>query len=202
MGSRSNDYVYKNVKLPFILDPRKDGNSIDDGDWYVVQVSFDEAVNSEVTVKAQATNIKSSDEKSIQYVSTSKLSSGTTWNGNASIISYSTDNLKGFGMNYDVSKVHPNSKNDPSVFYQWEVDKRDGKRLKISAPSDVSVATITYGSWGSRKDDIVLNSVTLPYIIDPSQDGFSTQDGAWFVVKVDFNNKPYASVQVRADAIK
>lgn len=201
-SSRSNDLTYKNIKLPFILDPNKDGNSTNDGSWYVVQVAFDEKVNSEVTVKAQATNIKASDEKSIKYISKSKLSPNVTWNGNASIISYSTDNLTGFGINYDISKVHSTSENNPTVFFQWQIDKRDGKRLKISAPSDVSVATITYGSWGSRKNDIVLSNVTLPYIIDPSQDGFGTQDGAWYVVKVDFNNKPYSSVKVRADAVK
>lgn len=188
--NRDNDKVYEKVKLPFILDPQKDGNSTNDGNWYVVQVSFDEAVKSEMTVKAQATNIKASDEKSIQFASNSKLSPGTTWNGNASIISYSTENLKGFGLNYDVSKIHPSSKHNPSVFYQWEIDKRDGKRLKLSAPSDVSIVTITYGSWGTRKDDIVLNNVTLPYIIDPSKGGFIVEDGDWFVIKVDFNNKP------------
>lgn len=193
-GSRAEDRVYENVSLPFVLDPAKDGKSVADGLYYVVSVQYDSDPSEVMDVNVKATNAPGSDVTSSEGAAITV--DGHTWNGNASIISHSSGDKTGYGLNYDVANIHPTSEKAPLVFFQWEVSRSDGQTLEISAEG-MSSATITYGSWGERGNDVT-KTVTLPHTIDPTSDGKSVEDGTWYVVKVAFSEKPAAKTSVMA----
>ena len=101
-----------------------------------------------------------------------------------------------------MSVIHPSSQK-PVVFFQWEIDSSDGKKLQVytdSSSSSVNKATITYGPWHTRSQDKTYSNVSLPFTIDPAQDGFGTANGTWFVLQVAFTNTVSSSVNVRAKA--
>ena len=58
-------------------------------------------------------------------------------------------------------------------------------------------ATITYGAWGSREQDVT-RTVALPYTLDPAADGKSTADGEYYVIKVAFDEAPSQATAVTA----
>ena len=118
------------------------------------------------------------------------------WQGNGSIISKSTGDLTGFGIDKDVSQIHTNSEK-PVVFFQWEIDGADGRRLKISGGTE---ATITYGAWSSRSEDRVFKKVALPFVLDPTVDGKQANDGAYYVVAVQYDSAPQSSIRIDAEA--
>jgi|GEM_PF-1380596 len=193
-GSRANDRVYKDVALPFVLDPAKDGNSVEDGKFYVVSVQYDAEPGAQTDVVATTTDAAASDAASAPAEPVTV--DGHTWNGNASVISYSSGDKTGYGLNYDIANIHPDSAGNPVVFFQWEVSQADGKTLEISAEG-MDKATITYGTWANRDGD-VSRTVSLPYTIDPAADGLNVEDGSWFVIKVAFDKKPAAKTSVWA----
>ncbi|MBL4633465.1 MAG: hypothetical protein JKY56_06325, partial [Kofleriaceae bacterium] len=193
-GSRAEDRVYENVSLPFVLDPAKDGKSVADGQYYVVAVQYADDPTETTDVNVKATSAAGTDATSTAGAAISV--DGHTWNGNASIISHSSGDKTGYGLNYDIANIHPSSEKNPVVFFQWEVSAADGKTLEISAPG-MTGATVTYGSWGERGNDIT-ETVTLPYTIDPAKDGKSVQDGTWYVIKVAFSEKPAQKTAVLA----
>jgi len=195
-SDRASDRVFENVALPFVLDPTKDGNKADDGQYYVVSVQYDEEPGAVTDVSATATKAAGSSVASTAARPFDIAVDGHTWNGNGSVISHSSGTKTGYGLNYDIANIHPTSENNPVVFFQWEVSAADGKTLEISADG-MSEATITYGTWADRNSDKT-QTVSLPHIIDPTADGLTVADGTWYVVKVAFPNKPAAKTPVMA----
>ena len=120
-----------------------------------------------------------------------------SWNGNGSLISYASGTKTGYGLTQDEAVIHPDSEQNPVVFFQWEVDKRDGTNIVFDA-EDQSHATITYGLWNSRENDVTHRNVPLPFFLDPSQDGFTVQDQEYFVFAVRFDQKPEEATIVSA----
>ncbi len=195
-GDRANDRVFKDVTLPFVIDPAKDGKNVTDGQYYVISVQYDESPNATTDVTATATKVAGVAATSTEARPFDVSVDGHTWNGNASVISHSSGSKTGYGLNFDIANIHPTSENNPVVFFQWEVSAADGKSLEISA-KDMSEATITYGTWANRKNDIT-RTVTLPHTIDPVADGITADDGTWYVVKVAFPSKPAVKTPVLA----
>jgi len=193
-GDRTNDRVFKNVTLPFVLDPAKDGKNVADGQYYVISVQYDTEPGTRTDVTATATTAAASSGASL--AGTPITVDGHTWNGNASVISHSSGSKTGYGLNYDIANIHPTSENNPVVFFQWEVSGADGTKLELSAEG-MTTATITYGTWADRANDTT-RTVTLPYTLDPAADGKTVEDGQWYVIKVAFDKKPTAKTAVWA----
>ena len=120
-----------------------------------------------------------------------------SWNGNGSLISYTSGTQTGYGLTQDEAVIHPDSSQNPVVFFQWEVDTQDGKNIVFDAEGQ-SHATVTYGLWNSRENDVTHRNVPLPFILDPSQDGFTVQDQEYFVFAVRFDQKPEETTIVSA----
>lgn len=195
-SDRATDRVFKNVTLPFVLDPAKDGKNANDGQYYVIAVQYDQEPEAVTDVSATATNAAGSTATSEPARAFDITVDGHTWNGNASVISHSSGSKTGYGLNYDIANIHPTSDKNPVVFFQWEVSAADGKTLEISADGMTS-ATITYGTWADRNSDVT-RTVSLPHTIDPAADGKDAKDGNWYVVKVAFDSKPAAKTAVMA----
>jgi hypothetical protein len=195
-SDRATDLVFKNVTLPFVLDPAKDGKNANDGQYYVIAVQYDQEPEAVTDVSATATNAAGSTATSEPARAFDITVDGHTWNGNASVISHSSGSKTGYGLNYDIANIHPTSDKNPVVFFQWEVSAADGKTLEISADGMTS-ATITYGTWADRNSDVT-RTVSLPHTIDPAADGKDAKDGNWYVVKVAFDSKPAAKTAVMA----
>ncbi len=193
-GDRTNDRTYKNVTLPFVLDPAKDGKNVSDGQYYVVAVKYEDEPGAKTDVVATTTDAAASSATSEKAEPVSV--DGHTWNGNASVISHSSGSKTGYGLNFDIANIHPTSASNPVVFFQWEVSAADGNTLEISADG-MTKATITYGTWSNRDADVT-KTVNLPYTIDPAADGLTVQDGSWFVIKVAFDSKPATKTAVWA----
>ncbi len=160
-----------------------------------MSVQYDAAPQSSIRIHAEATNEEASEATSEAAESPIAVDGGA-WHGNASIISHSTGEKTGYGLNYDIANIHPEGEKNPLVFFQWEVSAADGKTLEISAEG-MENATITYGNWNNRGSDVT-HTVELPYTIDPSADGKGTNDGQWYVIKVAFPNKPSETTRVWA----
>ena len=121
-----------------------------------------------------------------------------SWNGNGSLISYGSGTTTGYGLTIDETAIHPSSPDNPIVFFQWEIDQRDGTRLKLDAET-MDTATITIGPWNDRSGDLTYTDVSLPFVLDPARLGLSVQDQQYYVVAVAFSEKPAASVPVVAE---
>ena len=191
--TRDRDVKYKNVSLPFVINPGKDNFSTADGEWYVVGVLFDSKPSTSSAVYANTTDARASMGKGVPAGPINI--DGYTWNGNASIISNSSESLEGYGMTHDETVIHKSELN-PVSFFQWEIDTSDGTRLEISSEGKFT-ARISYGTWNNRGSDIV-KTVSLPYIIDPKSDGLRIRDGNYYVIKVEFQRNPSAERTVEA----
>ncbi len=208
-SSSEEKRTYKNVTLPFVLEPSKTG-------WFVIAVSFEKGPKSvdKITIRARTTSSSGSTAKSEPFKGLI-IEDNHSWTGNGSIVSYTSngrkaDNKKTVGITYDIAraeKLNPSEfgSGNPVVFFQWEIDEKDGKKLAIWSEKDcIKKADVTYGSWGTRAKDKTFPNVNLfsskyrglkenlPYlpgdfqgfIIDPAKDGKSTKNGQWYVVKV------------------
>ena len=69
-----------------------------------------------------------------------------TWNGNGSLISLTSGTQTGYGLTIDEAMIHPTSAENPAVFFQWEIDGRDGRKVRLEADG-MDTATIRYGVW-------------------------------------------------------
>ncbi len=181
---------YFNVSFPFILNPSKDFTH-ENGNWYVIAVSFYEKVNTVITVKAEAVNKPGSSYTSntFQEVLVS-LSGPRSWTGNGSIISRTVESSsdEDFSINIDWAYVESVTSPASVVFFQWEVDKRDGTKLEISSDDNcVSQARLVYGPWNDRSRDIS-QVKKLPYKLDPTLNAYPLEvnedNGPWYVVAV------------------
>ena len=185
-NDRSKDIIYEDVALPFILDPTKDGFSVADQEYYVIAVQFDKKPEQTTSVIAEMTT---EDASTHQGVKAQKIEvDGHIWNGNGSLIGYSSGDLSGYGLEIDEGLITPQTNHKPIVFFQWEVDQKDGTKLQLDA--DGMIANISYGIWNDRTTDVTHTNVSLPFTIDPKSDGFSTPDGEYFVIKVAFQTNP------------
>ena len=187
-NTRTQDVLYKDVELPFIIDPKLQGYVVENGAWFVIKVKVTNEINrsyiSRVNAKATFDNPLSSYQTSNEIT----FVDGYKWNGNGSIISYSSGTKTGYGLTYDVTTIDSTNKKEV-VFFQWEVDAFDGKKLRISVDNPkIKKATIVIGDWSSRYNDKYLLNVNLPYVIDPEKLGFNVENGSWFVIEVKFNN--------------
>jgi hypothetical protein len=189
--ANKNKRSYFNVSLPFILDPSKDFTH-DNGNWYVIAVSFYEKVDTTITVMAEAVNKMGSSYTSspFQEVLIENSESPYSWTGNGSIISRTVDSSSDehFGVNIDYAYVESVKYPVSVAFFQWEVDKQDGAKLEISSPDNcVSRARLVYGPWNDRSKDIS-GFRDLPYKLDPTLNDFSVEpngdNGPWYVVAV------------------
>ena len=118
-----------------------------DGAYYVVAVQYDSAPQSSIRIHAEATDEPASDARS--EAADPILVDGGAWHGNASVISHSSGDKTGYGLNFDIANIHETGDANPVVFLQWEVSAADGKTLEISAQGMPS-ATITYGNEQPR----------------------------------------------------
>ena len=197
-NDRSKDVSYKNVTLPFVLDPQNDGFSVHDQEYYVIAVHFDEKPSSMASVIAEITTEQATTASSVR--ADKMIVDGATWNGNGSLISYSSGEYTGYGLEKDEGLISPTSKLNPVVFFQWERDSRDGTKLELSAPN--MKADITYGLWNDRTSDITHQNVSFPFTLDPQRDGLRSADGEYYVIKVAFLDKPSTDIPVEAKTVK
>ena len=122
------------------------------------------------------------------------------WTGTGSIISHNTGANTGYGLTKDVAIVHPSRAKSPVVFFQWQLNSNDGNKLRINSANYTS-ATITYGYWNSlKKDRVTYAKTSLPFILDPSRDGLSNEDGTWFTIAVSLPNSPARPDKITATA--
>ncbi len=206
-GSRIYDEEYKNIRLPFVLDPSKNFD-VFDGQWMVLRVLFNQKVNASSRVFVKATNETPLDDVSLYITDRAKID-GRKWNGNASLISFNSGDVKEAGTTWDVTQIHAVTKHlgedAPVVYFQWQIDSEDGTRLQLTA-TGMGRATITYGDYDDRSNDVSYrHDFSNSFYLDPSSDGKSVTDGKWYVVKVSFDNKPSDSnpdVEVQASVVK
>jgi hypothetical protein len=198
-SSSGEKKTYKNVSLPFVLDPTKDGFSGENKKWYTIAVSFNKKPVDNSSIRAKATNDNGTNTNPDIFLNRMNLDNNYYWSGNGSLISYVSDNLKGYGLTYDIAAVYADIEfnTKPSVFFQWELDSSDGKKVKISSDNGCfNRVKITTGSWSSRENDSSIIT-TVPYTI--SSDG---SNGSWKLIRVDLLDKPSCFDYVRAKIIK
>ena len=123
-----------------------------------------------------------------------------TWNGNGSLISLTSGTQTGYGLTIDEAMIHPTSAENPAVFFQWEIDGRDGRKVRLEADG-MDTATIRYGVWNDRSRDVT-HTVSLPYTLDPERDGLSNSDGEYYVLMVSFDRRPTESTSVIATIVE
>ncbi len=198
--SASNEKkTYKNVTLPFVLDPTLDGFSAEDGQWFTIAVSFNHKPTQYTTIHAEATDDIGTNLLPDIFLNRMNLKNNYYWSGNGSLISYTSGDKTGYGLTKDVAVVYPDSEfqTKPSVFFQWEVDSLDGKKVKISSHNGCfDRVKITKGNWSTRENDTTIN-VTLPYTISTDK-----EDGGWVLLRVDLLDKPFCKDYVKAEIVK
>ena len=163
----------------------------------MIAVAFDSKPLESTSVVAEITSESASQARALP--ATSFLVDGASWNGNGSIISYSSGEEKGYGLNIDEALVSSDLER-PVVYFQWEIDSRDGQQLQLSGP-DFPV-DIRYGLWNNRQNDVVHSQVRLPFTIDPRESGMSVADGEYYVIQMMFTEGAGRDTVVEAKAIQ
>lgn len=180
-SSRAEDRVFHDVTLPFVLDPSADGKPTGDGEFYVIAVTVEGA--SPGVVSARATTAAASSATSLPAL---PIRVGDhVWNGNGSLIAKSSGTATGYGLTVDEARVHPGA-DAPVVFFQWEIDGTDGRRVRFEGPGG---ATLRYGVWNDRSADVT-RRVSFPFVLDPAADGQPSADGEYLVVSLAFDVAP------------
>ena len=151
-----------------------------DQEYFVFAVRFEQKPEETTIVSARLTDTQGHQGQRVDtepfYVD------NQIWNGNASLISHTSGNQEGYGLNQDEGMIHA-SVQPPSIYAQWEVSKNDGDALTISGPS--GQGTVRYGFWDDRSQDIIHSNVSFPFTINPVQDGLSITDGSYLVISVN-----------------
>ena len=228
-STRESDITYRNVELPFVIDAGHDFPGLT---WFTIAVTpassdYDwlpivNGLQKSVRITAEATKefpthvLDASDSLLIDtpHLLGSKEKGtpikvdGHTWNGNGSIISFTSNETEaktGFGITKDWANIHASSELNPVVFFQWEIDGEDGTKLKLrdvdGVTGDMNV-TITFGGWSDRENDVTIKDVKLPYMLDPDAFDKAVNDGRWYVVRVAFSGKPHKSTSIEAAVVK
>ena len=177
-------YCYSNVTLPFYIDPTRQGYTVSDGKWFVVGVSANGKTNDTLTATPSHSDGYINNTASA-YLSTIDIDGTHIWTGTGSLINYTSKGIKDYGLSYDIAHLKNNdiSKiNKSAVLFQWEVNRVTGTSLKFTS-NCATRATISFGSWGNRRNDIVYNDVKLPFIINDITARIAS-NGDWFVSKV------------------
>ena len=197
-NNRGVDRTYKQVRLPFLLDPARDGFSDDDGTYYTIAISLDKGGPSQ-SIQAKAVHRKASAVKSDKAGPI--VVDGHLWQGNGSLISAAPLALTGYGLSQDELLMKPSSESLPQVAYvQWQVDDKVGSKLKIHGP-EVKVS-ITYGSWNGRSKDVTHRDVILPYIVDPEADGVRAEPGNFLVVRIEIESPLKLGATIDVEAVR
>lgn len=197
-SSPNEKKTYKNVTLPFVLDPTKDGFSGSDGKWFTIAVSFNKKPINYSPIRATATKDPGTNTNPDLFLNRMNLENKYYWSGNGSLISFASGSKTGYGLTYDIAVVYPDVEFQakPSVFFQWEIDASDGKNVEISSDYGCfNTAKITTGDWASRDNDLSVNA-TLPYTIHTNK-----SDGKWLLIRVDLLTKPLCKDYVRAKIV-
>lgn len=120
------------------------------------------------------------------------------WSGNGSLISYHstataphlnprldiTHDDYPYALTKDVSLTRSRSTIRGVNFFQWQ-GSQSCPRIEISYPGSAT-ATITAGAFNSRKRDITLHNVQLPYVLAPSRLGRTIRNNGqdWIVMSI------------------
>jgi hypothetical protein len=155
------------------------------GEFYVTVKSLEEKNWINLNVKSQVTLGES--VKDYKF------------HGTGSVISRSSENLNGYGLTQDELRIAKSDHPNHIVFFQWEVDSRDGRQIELRADT-LSKATITFGDWSERNRDITLKDVNLPFVLDPSHYIESHDDGKYYTIAVAFDESINTDVTVEAIA--
>jgi len=205
----------RTVNLPYIIDPTKDGYTVSNGTWFIVGIGSRSELEDSYKLEVKPTNEEGSNNQTVSKLS--MIIDGThIWTGTGSLIDKSTGTLDDFGANQDVAFMVKNPENPFSstlptkmnsvVFFQWQVDVKNGKKIKISS-NCATKATISFGFWHTRQSDFVEHRVDLPYIINPKEIHRDVKSGEWRVIKVaveetDGNECSYGKARIDANVIK
>ena len=204
----------RTVRLPYVIDPTKDGYKVADGKWFIVGIGSRSELQDSYKLEVKPTNEEGSNTQ--RAVKLSMAIDGThIWTGTGSLIDKSTGTLNNYGANKDMAFMVKNPKNSFSslpvnmnsvVFFQWQVDTNNGKKIKIDS-NCATKATITFGYWNTRQYDFVAHRVNLPYIINPKEISRDVKSGEWRVIKVaveetDGNECSYEKARIYADVVK
>jgi len=130
------------------------------------------------------------------------------WEGTGSIISEGTKDISCWGCDKDELRIHPGSDMKSMLTFQWQASKRC-KALEISCNSNVNNrVNIRIGGWSSRNYDRVYSNITLPFVLDASNTGFSLENGIYYTIRVCFDKvvnkmtKVYARCTEKSGSIK
>lgn len=182
-------YCYNDVTLPYDLDPTKDGYIVKSGRWFVVGVKSQR--NDVNTLQAQPVIILEHTSGSYYHdKATTLIDAEHFWTGTGSIINYSSNGKKGYGLSYDIAHIRPTPTfSGPTikgiksvVFFQWQVNAVEGKNLEFTS-NCASQVTISSGEWFDRKVDGVINNISLPNTLKLPE----ARSGDWIVFKVKVN---------------
>ena len=205
----------RTTELPYIIDPTKDGYKVDNGSWFIVGIGSRIELQDDYKLEVKPTNEEGSNNT--RATKLSMVIDGThIWTGTGSLIDKSTGTLDDFGANKDVAFMIKNPENpfttlptkmNSVVFFQWQVDANNGKKIKISS-NCATKATISFGFWGHRQSDVVVHRVDLPYVINPKEiHGRDVRSGEWRVIKVaveetNGNECSYGKARIYANVLK
>jgi len=170
--------IYKNVSLPFTVNPTKDNMYSHDGEWYVIAIAFDAKPYSDAEIKVTPTTVDETNPCDYQTLGTGCYSQmgasqqpkgnpfygalnidGFAWAGIGSLMTHG-EKKGDDSITQDVIPMN-GSMNKPTVaFFQW--NRKNGKHLylrtatKVNSTDDgckYSSARITYGEWETRDND-------------------------------------------------
>ncbi|MCO4746435.1 MAG: C10 family peptidase [Proteobacteria bacterium] len=180
-NDRTADRTYHDVTLPFVLDPKIDGFDPASQPYYVMAVRFDQAPAQTGIVSATATTDSAATASSSPAQAFTV--DGKVWTGTGSVIANASGSATGYGLTQDEAIRGAGA--PAMVVFQWEIDTSDGTTLRLDSEGPKS-ATLRYGSWASRADDVV-KTITLPYVLDPAADGLSAADGEYYTLQIAFD---------------
>ena len=124
------------------------------------------------------------------------------WEGTGSIISDGTKDISCWGCDKDELRVHPGSNMKSMLTFQWQASDRC-KALEISCDSNANNrVSIRIGGWSSRDYDRVYSNVTLPFVLDANNTGFSLRNGLYYTIRVCFDKVVDQMTRVYARCIE
>jgi|GEM_PF-3623337 len=185
-NDRGSDVTHRHVPLPFILDPSQDGFPVNDQEYFVLAVRFDQKPSETTTVFAEISDVQG--HQGNRVPNTPFVVDNHVWQGNASVISYASQDKTGYGLDRDEGLIRPQELAAPTFYAQWELSEEDGMKMQISGPSQT--ATIRYGFWDDRSQDVYHRNVSFPFVIDPKADGVNVADGSYLVIAVEGDENP------------
>jgi len=205
---RTEEVIFQNVTLPFVMGEKNTGFNFGDNDenWYVLSVAFKESVSEKSKLYATCTTQptgKNYDKKGQHPI---LLEGGYQWNGTASILSHRFRNRYNdvkendwpFGVFEDVIVVQPSSEK-PVVFFQWHISERCQELKLETSHSSKQQVTLFAKPWGSHQ--LRTLSATLPVTFSASDIGITSNYGSWAVIQVGFDQPASEMFDVYASCL-